>query len=286
MDEEFGSPFGEDLSAWVLPNGFRPHEPTIGLIRGISGSGMLTQQEVYLLAEYLNGSRDARHAWPGNLIFKHLLKMFNSEAVTDADYGYLGRVMDELDQQCTEVAEPLPAEAVLPGAAMKVEELHLPQINRELQIAAEGARLGFDVDLSRHVCSCPGWYGNRRHFKAARLQLCCAHIAAGFVETFAEGEEGDCPRILKDLMAERSRRGRGIDPKSQWKLIKIRMRPHLISYHHEAPSSIYAFDRDTQLQRFVYHHTTRQWSFGQAPQHHGALAGFIDDMAEKTAATN
>lgn len=276
MDELFGSPFGEDLSGWALPNGFRPHEETIELIRGISGSGSLTQQEVFLLAEYLNNCRDARHAWPGGQLFRQLHEMFGAGEVTEADFGYLGRVLEELDVQNSRVAEPPPAEDLLPDSAVRIEDMELPRIERSMVIAAEGTRRGFDTDLARHTCSCPGWYGNRRSFEEGQIERCCAHLAAAFVEVFNEEEPPAAPRILIDLMAERLRRGRGIDPKSRWKLLKIRMRPHLVSLKRGTPSSVYVYDAGRVLRRHVYHPVAKQWSFGSAPVNHRTLAAFVD----------
>ena len=126
----------------------------------------MTEQEVYLLAGYLNDNRDARHAWPGDRLFRHLSKIFGSGSVSEADYGYLGRVLEELDRQAYAIAEPPAEEPELPEAAMKVEDLILPQLDLSLQVAAEGSRHGFEVDLMRHSCSCPGWYGNRRQCRA------------------------------------------------------------------------------------------------------------------------
>ena len=165
---------------------------------------------------------------------------------------------------------------------MRVEDLTLPVIDREIEIAAEGSRSGFKVDLGRHTCSCPGWFGNRRQFKDGDLKLCCAHMAAAFVTVFSEGVADDSPRILKDLLAERTRRGRGVDHKSQWKLLKLRMRPHLISFGGGDWSSVYAYDAKTDFQRFAYDRDAGRWSFGAAPQGHVAMVDFLSRSKSKS----
>lgn len=281
MDDFLGSPFGEDLSSWVLPPGNRPYEETIGLIRGIAGSGRLTDQELYGLAQHLNDTRDARHAWPGNLLFQHLGVMFTSGEVNESDFAQLGRVLDEIDRQCWQNADALPSEPSLPSAAIRVEELTLPVIDRVMDIAAEGSRNGYEVDLGRHSCSCPGWFGNRRSFSDGDLKLCCAHMAAAFSVAFAEGLAADSPRVLRDLMAERARRGRGIDPKSHWKLIKLRMRPYLVSYGSGEWSSIYAYDSETALQRYAYDRDGERWSFGVAPPGYQALVDYLGTIKSR-----
>ncbi|MGB0580103.1 MAG: hypothetical protein ACPGVU_10410 [Limisphaerales bacterium] len=284
MDELFGSPFEEDLSGWALPAGNRPHRETVELVRGIAGSGTLTEQEVYLLAGYLNDNRDARHAWPGDRLFRHLSKIFGSGSVSESEseYGYLGRVLEELDRQGHAIAAPPEEEPELPETAVKVEDLILPQLDLSLQVAAEGARHGFEVDLARHSCSCPGWYGNRRQFKGGDLKLCCAHLAAGFVEAFHQGLGAESPRVLKSLLWERAQRGRGINPKSTWKLIKIRLWPHLVSYDRGAWSSVYAFNAMKELQRYAFIPEEERWSFGQAPKNHRVLAEFIRKHRERS----
>jgi len=281
MDDYFGSPFGEDLSSWVLPPGNRPYDETIELIRGMAGSGRPTDQEVYLLAEHLNETRDARHAWPGNLLFQHLGAMFAAGEVTEADFSRLGRIFEEIDRQCWQNAEPLPEEPPLPEGAVRVEELTLPVIDYAVDIAAEGSRGAYQVDLTRHSCSCPGWFGNRRNFKDGDIKLCCAHMAAAFTLAFEAGSGAGSPRILKDLMAERARRGRGIDPKSHWKLVKLRMRPHLVSYGSGEWSSVYAYDARTVLRRYAYNRDGQRWSFGAAPAGHRALAEYLGSIKQR-----
>lgn len=283
MDELFGSPFAEDLSGWALPKDNRPHSETITLLRGIAASGALTEQEIRLLAEYLNDSRDARHAWPGNLLFKHLCELFGKGQLADEDCEYLDRVLIEINRQHSEVSESIPEEPELPEGAVKTEDLKLPQIDLEIQVAAEGGRAGYNVNLSKHTCSCPDWHTNRRYFDGGDLKLCCAHMAAAFGEAFEKSQGTAGSRVLQDLFTERVRRARGLDPKSHWKLLKIRLRPHLVSYGAGDWSSVYAFDANMELQRYAYNREEARWSFGIAPTHHQVFVEFLNKVRNKTA---
>ena len=285
MEEFLKSPFGEDLSGWALPSGEEPHGDTIGLLRGFAGSGNATRQEVFHLAEFLNDNREARHAWPGEPLFAHLCEIFSSGELAESELARLGRIVAEIERQSFRAAAPPPAEAEIPEAAVRIEDLKLPRIDLIQQVAAEGSRGSYDVDLARQICSCPGWFGNRRGFKDYDLRLCCVHIATAFTEAFARGmAEESSSRLLIELMRERTRRGRGIDPKSEWKVLKIRMRPHLVSYGSGEWSSVYVFNRQMELDRYAYHRTESRWSFGRAPINHRVLSEFLAKKRQKNVA--
>ena len=79
------------------------------------------------------------------------------------------------------------------------------------------------------------------------------------------GELNGAQPVLKELMADRHRRGRSLDPHSKWKLVKIRMRPHIAIYGNGDWGYVYAPD-GAGFSRFAYHQQEQRWSFGQMPQ--------------------
>ena len=277
-----GNPFEEDMSEWALPSGFVPNVETVNRLRGLAGMVKLMDQEIQALAEFLNDDREARHAWPGSPMFRYLHRLFSSAEGFESGRAHLGAVLAELDRQCSAVLAPPDEESELPPGAMREEEITLPEIRHRTRVAAEGSRVGFDVDLNTHSCSCPGWFGNRRFFAVGDLRRCCVHMAAAFSEIFQEQSERRHARILVEFLNERAWRGRGVEVRAAWRLFKIRMRPVLVSLTRDGRCSVYAFDEGMVFNRYVYHPEDGRWAFGQAPAHHRVLARHLANSDESS----
>ena len=71
----------------------QPHMETLRLIRRITADGVLDMDEVYDLAHFLNECRDARKAWPGNILWETMQSIFDDGEVTEEEQQALGEIL-------------------------------------------------------------------------------------------------------------------------------------------------------------------------------------------------
>lgn len=282
MDDLTLAPFTA-LEEWKLPEEAVPHDDTIEELCNIAGAGKLTEKEVFDLCYFLNDHRDARHAWPGEKLFAYLHGIVEQGHVTDANCAHLCDIMDQIERDCSRVAPPVEQGTPIPETAVSIAEILLPTLEKRVQVESVTGASVYEVDLQRHTCSCPGWYGNRRTFRDATLKLCCAHMAMAYSQEFkpegADEDEDEALKkihpIFKNLMRERSIRGRGLDHLSRWKLIQIRMHPHLVSYGDSEWCAVYAPCALRTYRRHGFNLKELRWAFGSPPADRQPIEDFL-----------
>lgn len=215
-----------------------PHRGTLEVIRRITDDGILTEREVYDLAEYLNENREARAAWPGHELFDVLHEVFEDG------------ILSQVEHQCAETriatpeAAPAPAPATSPPTLsmdlIKVEKYELPRVPKTVKIPCKPSGESYRVDLAKHTCTCPAWYGNRKRFAIGNPRRACVHIVDAFWREIQEGNAKNTPRIFTNMIEELSQRGRGICHQAEWKLLRVEQTPHVVSVGHPEWNTIYA----------------------------------------------
>lgn len=76
-----------------------PHLETLRVIRRITADGVLTMEEVWDLAGFLNEDREARKQWPGNILWPTLESVFDDGVVDDEEMEVLGNMLSEIRVQ-------------------------------------------------------------------------------------------------------------------------------------------------------------------------------------------
>lgn len=73
-----------------------PHMETLRVIRRITADGILSIDEVWDLAQFLNENRDARKSWPGNILWPTLQSIFDDGVVEEDELEALGGMISEI----------------------------------------------------------------------------------------------------------------------------------------------------------------------------------------------
>jgi hypothetical protein len=280
MDDLTLAPFTE-LQEWKMPEGIFPHADTIEELCNIAGAGKLTEKEVFDLCYFLNEHRDARHTWPGEKLFAYLHGIVESGHVTDANCAHLCDILEQIERDCSRVAPVIETGDPIPETAIRIEDIVLPTLEKRVQVASVTGTSQYEVDLQRHTCSCPGWYGNRRTFRDATLKLCCTHMAIAYGLEFdrEDADEDEELRkihpLFKNLMRERSLRGRGLDHLSRWKMIRIKMHPHLVGYGDNEWCVVYAPCALRAYRRHGFNTKEQRWAFGARPADSQPIEDFL-----------
>jgi hypothetical protein len=277
MSDPFDSPFEEPATVWKLPDGETPHEDTIRALRAIGGAGEVTAKELVALAYYLNDHRDARHSWPGESLIRILAEMFDGHMPNKADRDKVHADIDAIEQECSRVqGNGEDGEAALPITAIRIEDFTLPEINRKVTIDCSDSGAKFEADLHHRHCSCPAWPNHRSKLKLDDVRRCCVHMVEAYHQLIKEDEIPGAQPIFKDLIADRAHRGRSMDIHAKWKLLKIKMRPHVVIYGSKDWSYAYAPDGNG-FTRFGFHNGEKRWSFGQRPQSAKTIERFLEE---------
>lgn len=277
MDNPFeDSPFEEAVNQWAVPDGTVPHEDTIKMLQGLGGFGVLTNKELLTLAYYLNDHRDARHAWPGEKLVHMLAELFNDRTPTHDDREDLHRDLNAIEKECSRMSRPpSDAEAEIASNAIRVEDLPLPDLDKVSEVQCEEARSAFEVNLKRQQCSCPAWPNHRAKLKHGDIRRCCSHMAEAYLNEMNSGGIEDAPPVFKALMEDRVRRGRSLDPRARWKVLKIKLRPHLAVYGHTVWSYVFAPETGGGFVRYSFNTEEKRWAFGRAPNFRAAIEKFL-----------
>lgn len=253
------------------------HQPTLEVIRRITDDGMLCPQEVWDLAEHLNGSAEARQAWPGSELFPILVQVFEDDVLSAGELEMLARLLGDVERRCSADA-PVPARPgrQVPLAEMTVEEFELPVVRKIVRLETGDGPA--EVDLQRHTCTCAEWSGVRREFSGRDLKRCCRHMAEALWNELREGPGERRPQLLRDFVGELSFRGRGVDPDAEWKLLRVEDFTGLVAHGGAEWSSVYARTAEGAFDRYAYHTAERRWAFGQVPAHHQAVEDYFEQV--------
>lgn len=277
LDSPFGSPFEDPADAWRLPDGEEPHLETLTCLRAIGGSGEVTNKELLALGYFLNEHRDARHSWPGEKLVGILAEMFSGHAPTKSDRDEIHADLELIERECSRGSSSTTAvDDPLPLSSIKIEDVPLPMGDRTVTIECDDSRTTFEADLHHQSCNCPTWSHARGKLKLNDIRRCCAHLVSAYHQVMDNGELSGVQPVLKELMADRDRRGRSLDPRSKWKLLKIRMRVHIAIFGHGDWGYVYAPD-GAGFSRFAYHQHEKRWSFGQMPKSAKTVELFFEE---------
>ncbi len=282
MENPFDSPVSESSNKWLLSPEVVPHDETVHFLRSLGGSGEITVKELMLVAYYLNENREARHSWPGELLFRELSEMFDHRAPSKADRDEFNQDLEKIERECSRVAE-LPADdgEVISLDSMRIEELLLPDLDKTIDVLSEEAGRAYTVNLHRQSCNCPGWPASRSKYKTGDIRRCCTHMIEAYLQAIEEGDLQDCSPVFHALMEDRARRGRSLDPNFTWRLVKIKMRPHLIIHASKGWCYVYAPSENSTFSRYAFEVDERRWAFGHVPGSAKAIETYLDHARKK-----
>ncbi len=282
MENPFDSDAIEPQSRWLLQPDVEPHQETVHFVRSLGGSGEITVKELTLLAYYLNENREARHSWPGELLFQSLAGMFDHRTPSKADRDGFNQDLEEIERECSRVAVVIADEGPeIALDSLRVEELPLPVLDKTIEIFSDDVGHSYNVNLHRQSCSCPGWSASRSKYNAGDLRRCCTHMIEAYLQVIQAGELPDCSPVFHALMEDRVRRGRSLDPKFTWRLVKIKLRPHLVIHASRGWSYVYAPGGNSTFSRYAFEVDERRWAFGHVPGSGKAIESYLDDARKK-----
>ena len=140
-----------------------PHKPTLRLIRQITADDILSVEEVWDLGHFLNDNREARHAWPGTLLWETLQSVFEDGVVSEEELEALGCIIRDIDTECSAV-EVEPEDAVS-SQSISIEPFLLPAVDRGSSLQTEDGH-SYEIRCAGPTFNCAEWRKGRGHLEA------------------------------------------------------------------------------------------------------------------------
>ena len=80
------------------------HMGTLRLVRRVTADGELSLEEIWDLAQYLNGNETAQHKWPGNRLWRQLERAYEDGEISPEEHRHLGDIIVEVEEACAEIS--------------------------------------------------------------------------------------------------------------------------------------------------------------------------------------
>jgi hypothetical protein len=150
--------------------------------------GELTYDELYHLAEWLNGHREACVHWPGSLLVEPLQKAWADGKITKTEARQFARLLLQIRKEAAKrEADQQTAQAVEIASQIvqtfDLSHAKLPAIPFSTRIKSHTRKSEFyKVDLSEPTCSCPDFRSFRHKLPTGHLTRCCKHVFDAFAQ--------------------------------------------------------------------------------------------------------
>lgn len=241
--------------------------PVIQYLHGLTYDGVLSTEEVWGLAQWLNKQpAKVLEAWPAKDLVKALNSAFEDQQLTATELDELAQLMVAVEQLWMEYSPSIDDEpeekdkSIVIKAASKAQKAELPEF--DYQTTLEG---GCSVELKRHTCTCPEWLENRTDFAEGDFRRLCPHMAAAYSRLKAVSSAKFDPMFDAFVEDHRSR-GRGTSVDEVWQVADLKGGQILYA---NSPTrewiDIYAPGR-SGYQRFGYNRKEKRWAYGETPR--------------------
>ena len=260
----------------------KPNLETLRKIRAITEDGIVTDEEVMSLGNYLNDNQVARKSWPGNVIFELLKRIFDDARLGPHELKSLAYILRGIELQCCgalgQFDEAMEDDDISANAKFEVIDFKLPAMHWEMQVQPnENLKKLSNVDLDGYECDCGDWTSKRFLFgDDSPGRLCrCLVIALRQPDV-----EADIPRLdwntkLFQLLDYFTETEGCFDAYSTWKLLRCEGREWVAAGGDREWCIVYTENDSGALERYCYHINERRWAYGATPVGAGALKNFF-----------
>lgn len=236
-----------------------PTDRTIAFLRNLTADGLLTAEEVWSLADFLNKNKSCRSEWPGNLLAPMLESTFDDGAANEEEMEILASTITSIEQEWSAKHQPQSGTEMVAKNPLKAQQAAMPSIEVSIKIPAKRSDEVYVVSLQQHTCSCPDWR-QRQIWPATHPGRCCKHVAHAFAKT-GKPMEPWFQALLDDCFL----RGKGTDPVDDWLLLSIaKSKPALLSGGPGEWCSVFV-PENKGYEKYAFNRIDRRWSYGTIP---------------------
>jgi len=265
-----------------------PHRETLRMIRRVTADGLLEFEELCQLGSYLNDNREARHSWPGNILWGTLQSVFEDGQVSAEELEAVGAMLADIEAECAanpdlnltlyirKVSRAEREAQKLPPSEPFVAPLLPGRIRREADAGRE-----HEVNLELSSCDCEDWRRRRAALPVGHPGRICRCVAQAYAEALEEGLGADWPKPFVGMIRDLAGLFRGSDLAPDWRAVRIDERDYLIASGAGEWTHVHGPAVDADYDRFSYRRRDRSWFFGAQPPDAELIARFIDAMGDQ-----
>lgn len=241
---------------------YNPNE-LIAVCDSILEDGEISGEELYRLAEWLNGNQEACHHWPGNLLVAPLQEVWADGRVTKTEMRQIGRLLIQIrkawaKRQTEAALQSAFDNAARIASALNLSQPRMPSIPYVTRVRSQtDSSMFYEVDLSEPRCSCPDWQSKRYALPQAHLSRCCKHVFTAFGQLEPESGWPGWLGAFVNLSWPPH-------PSQQWMVIRTGRGLVLASTAPAGWANVFAPENGT-YDRFGYNVTEDRWSYGTEP---------------------
>lgn len=259
----------------------QPHMETLNLIRKITEDGVITEDEVMELGNHLNTNREARQAWPGNILFEILKRIFDDAKVDQAEMKALGYILKGIELQCTgtfgvrdeEIQDEFPANVTL-----KQSEIEIPPIEYHVTVKSpDGEKAEFDVDLTEQTCGCADFRDRRKRLPFGSPGRICKHMLFALLDSADEERmvssiwHRSMLRVLRHLV----KISRAADVFPTWELLQSGNRDWIVCWGKGEWCVVFTTTEADEIERYAFNINESRWAYGRLPIGSRVIAGLF-----------
>ena len=202
-----------------------PNADTLKFIRQITEDGILTDEEVWSLGNFLNDHPDAQSNWPGNILFEILKHVFDDGRLDPHEVEAIGHYLRGIELQCsfTQKEEDQPTMELPDDLHFEVIDFRLPIIEEKLAVKPSMQfEKEHNVDLMKHECDCAEFAYKRQFLPEGSLGRACKHMVKALdqPEISTQIPKLEWNNMLFQLIRAHSETNRSLEANPSWKLLK------------------------------------------------------------------
>jgi hypothetical protein len=255
------------------------HMGTLRLIRRITSDGELSMQEVWELAEFLNGNESAQHRWPGDRLWRQLERMFEDKEISPKELIHLGGIIEEIEATCSGVhTGATQIETRTDLEAISSKDLRLPSICKTVYFTSERPLdKQISVDLNNHTCSCQDWFSHHKHLTSGSVGRLCRHMVNAYREvqedsnTMAVNWDLDLTRFVF-ILSEFKLAAEAVET---WQFIEWPDGDAYVGWGKTDWAAAFVNVGEGRYERYGFNLQDERWSYGAVPPRAEIVSGYL-----------
>ena len=145
-----------------------PGDNLLCVLRWISSDGILTLEEVWGLADWLNKHREAMESWPGSVLVPYLQIIWADGMLNPSEVSGLQTLIASIEREVAAkqvtALETTAGESARPASKtiIALAPFNLPQVSHTTTVRSSSGFGDYSIDMVGPICTCPDWIERRR----------------------------------------------------------------------------------------------------------------------------
>ena len=245
-----------------------PADNLLCVLRWISSDGILTIEEVWGLADWLNNHREATESWPGSVLVPYLQIIWNDGVLDSNEVSGLQTLIASIEREVAAkrvaALETTAEESARPPSktVVALDPFNLPQVSHRTTVRSSSGFGEYSIDMIGPTCTCPDWTERRRDLLQGSIGRACKHIVSII---FQLGLYRQFPEPFWAVLNSCHLRSGGTGPNDEYVMIEVKDRRFVACYGNGDWVNVVEI-RGGDCDRFGYNLVQKRWAYGESPK--------------------